>query len=198
MKITVYHFHYYDGLNDKSLVSKRKLSAESIKAIGKEPMPETAEEVDETALDEYGRYNPRQQQAWTCPEAPEVRSAPADVIGAAVMVGRIATGEIEEAPKPKSGRVRSGHAGAKARAESLSPEERKAIAKKASAKRWRWRLTAIGPPRKAGRITLMNLREAARSGNWKPPFTPIKTRESGPALFKLRHYPEIGFEVDLE
>ena len=52
------------------------------------------------------------------------------------MVGRIATGEIEEIPKPKSGRTRSGHAGAKARANSLSPEKRSAIAKKAAAKRW--------------------------------------------------------------
>jgi hypothetical protein len=53
------------------------------------------------------------------------------------MVAKIATGEIEETPKPKSGRVRSGHAGAKARAKSLSPEDRKAIAKKAAAKRWK-------------------------------------------------------------
>jgi hypothetical protein len=57
-------------------------------------------------------------------------------MGAAVMVGRIATGEIEKKPKPKSGRVRSGHAGAKARAKSLSPKRRRAIAKKAAAKRW--------------------------------------------------------------
>ena len=71
------------------------------------------------------------------PRGPRGEKRPADVIGAAVMVGRIATGELEEVPKPKSGRTRSGHAGAKARAESLSPEERKAIAKKASAKRWR-------------------------------------------------------------
>jgi hypothetical protein len=52
------------------------------------------------------------------------------------MVGRIATGEAEESPK-KSGRTRSGHAGAKARAKALSAEERSAIAKKAAAKRWR-------------------------------------------------------------
>jgi hypothetical protein len=69
------------------------------------------------------------------PKGPEKR--PADVIGAAVMVGRIATGEVEEIPKTKSGRTRSGHARAKARAKSLSAEERSAIAKKAAAKRWR-------------------------------------------------------------
>ena len=39
------------------------------------------------------------------PKGPRGEKRPADVIGAAVMVGRIATGEIEEVPKPKSGRV---------------------------------------------------------------------------------------------
>ena len=71
------------------------------------------------------------------PKGPRGEKRPADVIGAAVMVGRIATGEIEEIPKTKSGRVRSGHAGAKARAKALSPAKRSAIAKKAAAKRWK-------------------------------------------------------------
>ena len=44
------------------------------------------------------------------PKGPQGQKRPADVIGAAVMVGRIATGEVEEKPKPKSGRVRSGQA----------------------------------------------------------------------------------------
>jgi len=70
------------------------------------------------------------------PRGPKGEKRPADVIGNAVHVMRIATGEIEES-KPASGRVRSGHAGAKARAIALSPEQRKAIAKKAAAKRWR-------------------------------------------------------------
>jgi len=70
------------------------------------------------------------------PRGPRGEKRPADVIGAAIMVGRIATGEIEETPKAKSGRTRSGRAGAKARAKSLSPEKRKEIAKKAAAKRW--------------------------------------------------------------
>jgi hypothetical protein len=51
------------------------------------------------------------------------------------MVARIATGEIED--NVKSGRVRSGRAGARARARKLSPEERRKIAKKAAAARWR-------------------------------------------------------------
>lgn len=70
------------------------------------------------------------------PKGPRGEKCPADVIGAAVMVGRIATGEVEEASTPKSGRTRSGHAGAKARVKALSPEKRKGIAKKAAAKRW--------------------------------------------------------------
>jgi hypothetical protein len=70
------------------------------------------------------------------PKGPRGEKRPADVIGAAVMVGRIATGEIEENAKAKSGRTRSGQAGAKARAKLLSAEERKAIAKKAAVKRW--------------------------------------------------------------
>ena len=51
------------------------------------------------------------------------------MIGAAIMVGRIATGEVVEIPKPKSGRTRSGNAGAKARSTSLSPRSYSAIAK---------------------------------------------------------------------
>ncbi len=70
------------------------------------------------------------------PRGPEGQKRPADVIGAAIMIGRIATGEITETTKPKSGRVKSGRAGAAARAQKLSPARRKAIAKKAAAARW--------------------------------------------------------------
>ncbi len=69
------------------------------------------------------------------PKGPKGEKRPADVIGAAVMVAKIATGELEESSE-RSGRVRSGRAGAKARAESLSGEERRKIAKKAAAARW--------------------------------------------------------------
>jgi hypothetical protein len=47
-----------------------------------------------------------------------------------------ATGEITETPLEKSGRVRSGKAGAKAQAATLSPKKQRAIAKKAAAARW--------------------------------------------------------------
>ena len=63
---------------------------------------------------------------------------PTDVVGNAIRVAQIATGEAEEEYEPeKSGRVRSGRAGAKARADKLSPEERREIAKKAAAARWK-------------------------------------------------------------
>jgi hypothetical protein len=69
------------------------------------------------------------------PRGPKGEKRPADVIGSAVRVMRIATGDAEESP-PLSGRVRSGHAGAKARSKSLSPEKRRAVAKKAATRRW--------------------------------------------------------------
>lgn len=54
------------------------------------------------------------------PTGPRGERRPADVIGAAFMVAKIATGEIEDHSSPKSDRVRSGRAGAKARAQNLA------------------------------------------------------------------------------
>ncbi len=70
------------------------------------------------------------------PKGPQGQKRPADLIGCAVMVAKIATGELTEESKVSSGKVRSGQAGAKARAAKLSQEERTAIAKKAAARRW--------------------------------------------------------------
>lgn len=67
---------------------------------------------------------------------PNGERRPANVVGCAVTVAKIATGEIKETPIKKSGRVRSGLAGAKARAKKLTPERRREIAKKAAAARW--------------------------------------------------------------
>jgi hypothetical protein len=71
---------------------------------------------------------------------PRGEKRPADVIGAAVMVGRIATGEVEDRP-PDDGKDRAaaalGRKGGKARAAKLSPEERVQIAHRAAATRWR-------------------------------------------------------------
>ena len=72
------------------------------------------------------------------PKGPQGQKRPADVIGAAVMVGRIATGEIEDTgrnPGTESNR-KGGLKGGKARAAKLSPAQRKEIAKRAAAKRW--------------------------------------------------------------
>lgn len=70
------------------------------------------------------------------PRGPQGQKRPADAIGCAIMVGQLAIGEIAEVLKEPSGKVRSGQAGSKARAERLSQEERTAIAKKAAAGRW--------------------------------------------------------------
>lgn len=70
------------------------------------------------------------------PKGPRGEKRPADVIGAAVMVGRIATGEIEDTVSPIPARAEAGRVGGKRRAEKLSEEERQRIAKKASDTRW--------------------------------------------------------------
>ena len=67
---------------------------------------------------------------------PRGEKRPADVIGGAIMVARIATGEIEEHTCEPSGKVRSGLAGAKARAEHMTKEERSVVARKAAGARW--------------------------------------------------------------
>jgi hypothetical protein len=71
------------------------------------------------------------------PRGPKGEKRPADTVAAAIMVAKIATGEIEEKLKEPSGKVRSGKAGAAARANKPTAEERSAIAKKAAGSRWR-------------------------------------------------------------
>jgi len=71
------------------------------------------------------------------PHGPRGEKRPADTIGCAVIVAKIATGEIEEEATKPSGKVRRGKAGAKARAEKLTAPERRDIAKQAAAVRWR-------------------------------------------------------------
>lgn len=68
------------------------------------------------------------------PKGPQGQKRPADTIGAAIAVAKIATGEIDD--NLKSGRVNSGKAGGKARAEKLSGDERSEIARKAATARW--------------------------------------------------------------
>lgn len=67
---------------------------------------------------------------------PKGQKRPADTIGCAVTVAKIATGEIEETTLKQPAKRKSGLAGAKARADKLTKEERSEIAKKAAAARW--------------------------------------------------------------
>jgi hypothetical protein len=71
------------------------------------------------------------------PKGPKGEKRPADVIGAAVMVMKIATGEIEETTvKSESAAAALGRKGGAARARRLSKERRSEIARKAAKKRW--------------------------------------------------------------
>ena len=76
----------------------------------------------------------------TMPKGPKGQKRPADVIGNAVRVMQIATGEAEEEydddgkdPAAKA----LGAKGGRARAAKLTPEQRSEIARKAAAKRWK-------------------------------------------------------------
>ena len=74
------------------------------------------------------------------PTGPKGERRPADVIGAAVRVMRIATGEEEDVPPPDNGKdpaaVSMGKRGGVARAAAMTPERRVEIARKAAAGRW--------------------------------------------------------------
>jgi hypothetical protein len=68
------------------------------------------------------------------PKGPRGERRPADTNACAVMVAKIATGEVED--NLPSGRRISGLAGGKARRDTLSPARRREIAKKAALTRW--------------------------------------------------------------
>lgn len=73
------------------------------------------------------------------PKGPQGQKRPADAIGCAVMVGKIATGEVEDKVTDdgkNAAAVALGRMGGKARAQKLSPRKRKQIAKKAASARW--------------------------------------------------------------
>ena len=70
------------------------------------------------------------------PKGPRGEKRPADVIGAAVKVMRIATGEETEEIAVKSAAAELGSRGGKARAAKLSKKKRAEIARKAAKKRW--------------------------------------------------------------
>ena len=70
------------------------------------------------------------------PKGPQGQHRPADVVGCAVLVAKIATGEIEDDGYAVASRKRSGLRGAKVRNDNLSAERRAEIARKAAASRW--------------------------------------------------------------
>ncbi len=74
------------------------------------------------------------------PKGPKGEKRPGDVIGAAVKVMKIATGEIEDTAEDDGKNKAAqelGRKGGQARAKKLSKERRVEIARKAAASRWK-------------------------------------------------------------
>ena len=70
------------------------------------------------------------------PKGPQGQKRPADVIGNAIKIARIATGEEEDDREPiKSAAAELGSRGGKKRAENMTPERRTEIAKKEAGSR---------------------------------------------------------------
>ena len=70
------------------------------------------------------------------PKGPQGQKRPADVIGAAIMVAKIATAVEDKKRDPGTyAKRKAGLKGGKARAKALSSEKRRAIAQKAARKR---------------------------------------------------------------
>lgn len=72
------------------------------------------------------------------PKGPRGEKRPADAIARAVMVARIATGEInDDRDDVTNAAAALGSKGGKARAAKMSPERRAEIARLAAEKRWK-------------------------------------------------------------
>ena len=72
------------------------------------------------------------------PRGPHGQKRPADAVGCAVTVAKIATGEIEDTKEKRvPARAVGGKSGGRARSNALSPERRKEIARAAAAARWK-------------------------------------------------------------
>lgn len=70
------------------------------------------------------------------PKGPQGQKRPADVIGNAVLIAKIATGEEKETSLKQPAKRASGLAGAKARQENTTKAQREEIARKAAEARW--------------------------------------------------------------
>ena len=72
------------------------------------------------------------------PKGPRGEKRPADAVGLAVMIGKIATGEIiDETDTTRTAAARLGSLGGKKRAANMTPERRAEIARLAADKRWK-------------------------------------------------------------
>lgn len=71
------------------------------------------------------------------PKGPQGQKRPADVIGGAIRVAKIATGEEVETVAGKAYTRKGGLKGGKARALKLTPRQRHEIAKLAARARWK-------------------------------------------------------------
>ena len=75
------------------------------------------------------------------PKGPKGQKRPADVVGNAIRVAKIATGEAEEEYGDEAGKDQAaaelGRRGGKARAERMTVEQRAQAARKAAAGRWK-------------------------------------------------------------
>jgi len=93
------------------------------------------------SVDEVVRLAALQKGGAVMPRGPKGEKRPADVIGNAVKVMKIATGEEPEdygsEPGKNQAAAELGQKGGQARAKGLSAGRRKEIAKKAAGKRWK-------------------------------------------------------------
>ena len=75
------------------------------------------------------------QEMEPMPRRPNGERRPGNTVGAAVMVAKISTGELEGAIPAKG--HRGGLTGGKVRAFKLTPEQRRAITRRATQARWK-------------------------------------------------------------
>ncbi|MBI5261633.1 MAG: RNA-binding protein [Bradyrhizobium sp.] len=65
------------------------------------------------------------------PKGPKGEKRHADTVQNAMLIGRIATGEVEDTPSKAPNRAKGGKIGGASRAAKLTPEQRKEISVKA-------------------------------------------------------------------
>ena len=89
----------------------------------------------------HGQFSEEQRaaeddRALAMPKGSQGERRPADVVGCAVTVARIATGEIGDTRLQQPAKRKADLAGGKPRAEKLTEERRNQIAAKAASERW--------------------------------------------------------------